>query len=271
MTGVLHAAALVLYSVAAVLLALSLTRRHHVLPLLGTALVAAGVGVHAAGLTFYLARWGELPLVGLGPSLSALAFLIAVGSLIVATMARLGPLGLVLVPVTALLLGIAQWVGVRPMGEPTTFRGAWFVLHVVLALVGYAGLTIAFAAGLMYLMQFRELKSKRFGAIFHFFPPLDTLDRVGRRALLAGFPALTLALLLGWAWTVSFPEPADPGNPHIFWGILTWVVFVLALLARAGGGRKGHRAALASVLGFLLVVLTFLLLRTYVPQGGAFL
>lgn len=271
MSVALHALALALYALAATLLGVSLARGDRRLPPLGTLLLGAGLAAHAAALASFLSRWGELPLVGLGPSLSTLAFLIAIGSIIAATVARVGPLGLVLVPVVAVLLGTALLIGIRPVGEPMTFRGVWFVVHVLFAFVGYAGLTMAFAAGLMYLLQFRELKSKRFGAIFHFFPPLETLDRIGRRALMVGFPALTLALLVAGAWAVRFPGTVAPGNPHVLWGVLSWVVFVAALLARLGGGRKGHRGALASVLGFVVVVVTFLLLRAYLPQGGAFL
>jgi HemX protein len=271
MVEILHAAALVMYALAAAMFVMSLLRGHERLPGVGTALLVAGLVIHAAALAAFLARWGELPLVGLGPSLSSLAFLISIGSLIVATVGRVGPLGLVMVPVVAVVQGAALLVGLRPGGETMTFSGVWFVLHVLLAFVGYAALTMAFAAGLMYLLQFRQLKGKRFGAIFRFFPPLDTLDRIGRRALIVGFPALTLALLLGAAWIRSFPEPASPGNSHILWGVLSWAVFAAALLARAGSGRKGHRGALASVVGFVVVVLAFLLLRAYSPQSGAFL
>jgi HemX protein len=271
LSEILHILAVVLYGAAAVLLGIPLLRGQRVLPRLGSTVAAAGLAAHTAGIAAFLSRWGELPLVGLGPSLSMLAFLIAIGSLIVTTFGGVGPLGLVLAPVVALLSGAAVLIGIQPMGEPTTFGGIWFVLHVLLALAAYAGLTVAFAAGLMYLIQFRELKSKRFGAIFYVFPPLETLDRVGRRALLIGFPALTLALVVGGAWTLRFPEPAGPGNPHIAWGVLTWVVFVAALIARMGSGRTAHRGAMASVLGFTVVVLAFLLLRTYMPTAGAFL
>jgi HemX protein len=271
MIVVLHAAALTLYALSAAVFVVSLARKADRLPLDATVMLTAGCVVHAGALAVFLARWGELPLVGLGPSLSTLAFLIAIGSLIAATLGQVGPLGLVLVPVVTLILGAAMLVGFEPAGQIRTFRGVWFVLHVLLAFVGYAGLTMAFAAGLMYLVQFRQLKSKRFGAIFHFFPPLDTLDRIGVRSLLVGFPALTLALILAAAWVVRFPEPAGPGNSHILWGVLTWAVILAALLARAGGGRKGHRGALASVLGFVVVVLAFLLLRVYHPEGGVFL
>jgi len=271
MTLVLHAVALALYAFAALLFVASLVREASRLSPFATATAGAAAATHAAALAVFLSQWGELPLVGLGPSLSTLAFLIAVGSLIVSLAGRVGPVGLVLVPVVALLVGTALLVGIEPVGEAQTYQSVWFVLHVLLAFVGYAGLTMAFAAGLMYLVQFRQLKDKRFGAIFRFFPPLDTLDRIGARSLLVAFPALTVALLLATAWVASFPEPVAARNPHIVWGVLTWGVILAALLARSTGGRRGHRGALASVVGFVVVVLAFLLLRVYSPQSGAFL
>lgn len=264
----LHAVALTGYALAATLLAVSFARGGRqslagVLTLLGV-----GVAAHAASLGLYRATWGELPLVGLGPSLSVLAFLIALGSLAVAAFGEMGPLGLVLLPLVVLLGGVSAWTGVQPSGEPLAFRGPWFAMHVVLAFLGYASLALAFAAGLMYLLQFRELKSKRFGAVFRFFPPLDTLDRVGQRALLAGFPALTLGLVLGWAWTVRFQGSFEIRNPHVLSGVLAWVVIAAVLGVHAGRGRQGWRAALASVLGFAVVVVSYVMFRVQSPDAG---
>lgn len=271
MTEALHLVGLALYLVAATLLGVALARNE--LRLTGIATTVTGVGVmaHLLGLVAFRTHWGELPLVGLGPSLSALAFLVGLGSLTVATLGRTGPLGLVLVPVAALLVGVALAVGVIPSEAVLSFRGPWFVLHVTLAMAGYAGLTVAFACGLMYLLQFRELKNKNFGAIFRFFPPLDTLDRIGKWALIAGLPFLTLALAVGWAWTERFERTLSPGNPKIVWGVLSWVLILAALGARAGGGRRGVRAAAASVVAFAVVVVAYIVLRVGEPQGGGFL
>src|SRR5690606_29189440 len=136
---------------------------------------------------------------------------------------------------------------------------------------GYAGLTVAAAAGLMYLLQFRELKSKHFGAIFRFFPPLEVLDRLGRRGILFGFPFLTGSLLVGWAWTARFHAADVPASSKLVWVVVSWVVFVAALLARAGGGRPSRRGALASVVGFVVVVVVYLVLRVQAAAGGGFL
>lgn len=266
-----HAAALLLYVAAAVVMAVSFARNDRRLPGVASGVLGVGLVAHAWALSHFVAEWGELPLVGLGPSLSTLAFLIATGTLIASTLGHALTVGLVLIPVLVLLLGIAAAVGIAPTGEPGAFQSVWLVLHVVFAFAGYAGLTVASAAGLMYLLQFRELKSKHFGAIFRFFPPLETLDRLGRLGLIVGFPFLTMAVLVGWGWTTRFQQVAVPGLDKMAWVVVSWFVFAGALAARLGGGRPSHRGALASVVGFVVVVVVYLLLRVQSTHGGGFL
>lgn len=271
MSSGLHFAALMLYGTATAVLAVSFARSDQRLPRVAAATLGAGALVHAGALASFTAEWGELPLVGLAPSLSTLGFLVALGTLIAMTLTPARTVGLVLVPVVSLLTGIAMGVGLTPSGEPIAFRGGWFALHVVAAFVGYAGLTVAFAAGLMYLLQFRELKSRHFGAIFRFFPPLQTLDRLGSAGVLIGFPFLTLALLIGWAWTARFAGPSGPGATKLAWVIVSWLVFAAAIVARWGGGRSGRRGAVVSVLGFVVVVLVYVVARVQAVHGGLFL
>lgn len=271
MTGWAHLVALLLYGAAAVLMAVSFARNDRRLPAIASGVLALGLVLHAWALSHFAAEWGELPLVGLGPSLSTLAFLVATGTLIASTLGHARTVGLVLIPVVVLLVGVAVGVGIAPTGEAGAFQSVWLVLHVVFAFAGYAGLTVAFAAGLMYLLQFRELKSKHFGAIFRFFPPLETLDRLGRLGLIVGFPFLTMALLVAWAWTTRFQQVAAPGIDKLAWVIVSWFVFAVALAARLGGGRPSHRGALATVVGFVVVVVVYLVLRVQSTHGGAFL
>ncbi len=104
-----------------------------------------------------------------------------------------------------------------------------------------------------------------------FFPALDTLDVVGRRALAVGFPALSVALMLGWAWTVRFRNSLAIGDPQVIWGVLTWLTFLAVLTARSGGAARSRRGALASVVGFVVVVLAYVVLRLSAAGGPLFL
>src|SRR5690606_4571167 len=122
-------------------------------PRTGAALIGGAMAVHAAALIAYTASYSEPPLVGLAPSLSTLAFLIT-AFLFVTSLSETRPVGIVLVPLAAILLAIALLIGISPSGEPLAFSGVWFSFHVLLAFLGYASLAVAFAAGLLYLMQF---------------------------------------------------------------------------------------------------------------------
>lgn len=270
MVATLHLLALLLYVGAAAVLAGSLAAARRESPLLALPLLLGGLGFHGAALAVYTVRHGDLPLVGLGPALSSLAFLSAASLLLAAVLKEARPVGVVVLPFVALLCGAALLLGVAPAEEALNFGGVWFYFHVVPSMLAYAALALAFAAGLLYLLQFRELKGKRFGRMFRFFPPLETLDRVGRGALVTGFAALTLGLMAGAVWVTRFAE-TEGMTPKVAWGILTWLVFLAALLSRRRGLSGDRRGAVVSVVGFLVVVIAYVILRVAEPAGKLFL
>lgn len=272
MVTALHVVALSLYLAVAGGMAHSLLGGGRgVSPLAGRAAVAAVV-MHGAALVGYVLSFGELPLVGLAPSLSVLAFLIGLFLLAAAWPGEARTLGVVLSPFVALLLGVALVRGISPTGALAAYRGVWLYFHTTLAFLGFVGLVLAFAAGLIYLLQFRELKGKRLGRVFRFFPSLEVLDRVTWYSLLLGFSALTLGLVVGWAWAARFEEPWAVREPKVIWGVMTWLIFVCALAVRLTGVGRRRRGAVVAVVGFVVAVVMYVVLRvTEVAAGGVFL
>lgn len=227
--------------------------------------------MHAIALAGFTAAYGQLPLVGLAPSLSTLALVVGAGLVATLGLGEVRRVGIVIVPGVIVLQGVAVSLGFEPTSEALDFQGAWFVFHVALAFLGLCGMALAFAAGLLYLVQLREIKGKRLGRLFEFTPPLATLDRLVRFGLVSGFPAFTMSIILGWAWTVSFRHSLDQTNPKVVWAVLTWLVFAVALGSRAGGGLKERRSALATVVGSAVVIVSYLTLRAMSTKGGFFL
>lgn len=228
---------------------------------------AAAVSMHAVAVATYVSKYGELPLVGVGPALSSLALIM--GLLLVSTLAlgEVARVGIALLPIVALVQGAALAVGIEPSGEVTAFRGFWFAAHVTLAFAGYGGAALAFAAGLLYLIQFRSLKDKHLGPAFRFIPPLATLDRVAVIALGAGFANLTVALVVGWAWTVHFQGTFRAEDPKVLWAVFTWLVMGVTIGVALTGPRRGWRGAVASIVCFGVVVGSYLALRLAVGGG----
>jgi ABC-type uncharacterized transport system permease subunit len=271
MTTVLHIVALILYAAVGGLYALTLASGRSAVLRRWLVLIAAAVLVHAAALGAFTVTYGELPLVGLAASLSTLAFLIGTCLVAAALVTESRPIGLILAPIVAVILLVVVVLGVEPTSSEPEFRGVWFALHVLLALIGYAALAFAFAASILYLLQFRELKDKRFGRLFRFVPSLETLDRLARRSLIVGFPALTLALALGWAWTIRFRHSLTMNDPKVIWAMLTWIAFAIVLLSRRGRVDVERRAARVTVTAFAIVVAVYVVLRISVAGRGVFL
>lgn len=222
------------------------------------------VVLHGLGLAWFVARYRALPLVGLGPASSTLALAIALLALGAAVRPERRPAALFVLPIVAGLMGISVAVGLRPVLLRSQFRGPWFVLHVASVFVGCAGLVLASAAAAMYVLQFRALKRKRFGSVFRFFPSLDVLDRLNRLGLVVGFPALTIGLLLGWGWTLTYGRGLELGDPQVLFGVVTWLAYLVAIVTRMTSKWRGERAAMVSASAFVVSALVFLILRVAV-------
>lgn len=237
----------------------------------GWRLALGAAVVHLAGLTAFAFAHGTLPLVGLGPASSTLALVIAALLLAASVREEVRPAGLFVVPLILLLLSEAVAVGLEPATRQTGFQGPWFVAHVSAVFAGYAGLALASAAGAMYVLQFRTLKRKDFGSVFGFMPSLDSLDRLNRAGLGLGFPALTLGLVAGWSWTLTYGDGWQLGNPQVVFGVVTWLAYLGAILARIWPGGRGERAAATTFGAFVLSTTVFAALRLLTGGSGFFL
>ena len=265
MTAIAHFIAIACYFGAAALAATPFARPVGA-PVRGViAILGIGVVAHAAALLAYVQRVGQLPLTGLGPSLSFAGFVLATTLLVVEIVARDVSLTLVAAPLAAVPTIFANLVGLVPGVEPAGARGAWLVAHIALSFVGIAAFATAAAAGCMYLVERRELKSRRFGAIYRFFPPLATLDRVNHVAVIAGWLVLTLGVVLAITYALTYHEMSAP---KIVWAMAAWLAVSGIALGRSIGGWQARRAAIYSSVSFSAVVVLYLAMRISETNGG---
>lgn len=265
MTAIAHFVAISCYIGAAALAATPFARPVGAPVRSVAALLAAGVLAHALGLAGYMQRVGQLPLTGLGPSLSFAGFVLAATLLVVELLAREVTLTLVAAPLAAIATSCANLVGLVPGVEPAGARGAWLVAHIALSFAGIAAFATAAAAGCMYLIERRELKSRRFGAIFRFFPPLDTLDRVNHIAAITGWLALTLGVVLAITYSLAYRELSVV---KVVWAMGAWVAVSGIAVGRMVGGWQARRAAIYSSVSFAAVVLVYVAFRLAESNGG---
>jgi ABC-type uncharacterized transport system permease subunit len=262
----LHLVALALYALATVLALAPFMGFRSPPRALAIAFPCAGAAAHVVALS-------QLTLVGLGPALSMLALCLVLLQLASERLLRGSAVSFFAAPLATGLVGLSVLSGLSPGTEIAASRTTWLALHVALSVLGLALMALAFIAAALYLLQFRELKARRFGQVYQLFPPLERLDRLNRFALVAGFPALTVGLLLAVGYGARFSGGAglQVAKAQLVWGLFTWVVLGWAVWVRVVRRWDGRRAALASIAGFSAVLLVYVALKLVQPGAARFL
>jgi len=132
----------------------------------------------------------------------------------------------------------------------------WLPVHAGVSLIAYGFLSLAFCGGIMYLLQERELKSKRFGYFFSRFPSLDALDQLINHCLTAGFVFLTLGIVTGSIWARQAWGTYWQWDPKETWSLITWFIYLVQIHQRMTVGWRGKRGAVMAILGFVAVLFT---------------
>jgi ABC-type transport system involved in cytochrome c biogenesis permease subunit len=143
---------------------------------------------------------------------------------------------------------------------PETLRHPTLTLHIVTAGLGVALFGIAFGSAVMYLLQEREVKGKRFGALFSRLPSLDQLDRMVQRLVRAGFVVYTVALVAGTMTATAVWKSAWSWDPQQVVSLVVWILYG-AMVQLRHSGWHGRRYALLTLVGFVLVLGSMVSLR----------
>lgn len=144
-----------------------------------------------------------------------------------------------------------------------------FPLHVFLLVFSYAAFVVTTVAGIMYLVQERELKTKTFGAAFYRLPALNTCDEISYRSLTLGFVLLTLGMATGIIWNNQRDGRFWHNDPKEVLALVTWLVYLSMIHYRLTAGWRGKRIAWLSIAGFVIVLCTWIGAR-YLPGYHVF-
>jgi ABC-type uncharacterized transport system permease subunit len=182
--------------------------------------------------------------------------------LVIYTRSRLEALGLAVYPTAFALVLIANLTPIAPVGDPV-LKGLFLPIHTTLAFFGYAALFVAFAGGLLYLIQERELRSRAPRTFYYLIPSLERCDTLSARAVEVGFALLTLAILTGVLWSHAVHGRYWTSSPKEWSAVVAWCLYVALILARQRTGWGGRRAALLGIAAFTAVAFTFVWMNVF--------
>ncbi|MGZ8428966.1 MAG: c-type cytochrome biogenesis protein CcsB [Candidatus Deferrimicrobiaceae bacterium] len=232
---------------------------------LGRMLLLVGVIVHAAGFALRYAVAGYTPITNLFESLSFFALAIAATFLVIEVRYNLRTLGSFVAPLAFTFSVFAAFLPGEVAGLAPALNSYWLPIHVLLLFVGDAVFAVAFGAGIMYLLQEKQVKRKKMGALFKRLPSLDVLDDVNYRCLTIGFPLLTMGIITGSIWAEYAWGSYWSWDPKETWSLITWLLYAALLHGRLTVGWRGRKAAILAIVGFGAVLFTFLGVNLLLP------
>jgi cytochrome c-type biogenesis protein CcsB len=227
-------------------------------PWIGFLLAVGGFAAHSLSILHRAIFSGFIPLATPFDVVSFFSWVI-VGLFLMIRYRDPSPIfGSIVTPLAAVLLLYASTLSYQ-IREPIVpvLKTWWLPIHVVLAVAGNAIFALMATGGLMYIVQERLIKTKRIGRLHHLLPSLETLDTINRHGLPFGFFLLTIGILSGALWAGSVWGFYWSWDPKETWSLITWFAYAAMVHQRVVLGWRGKRAAVLAILGFCLVMFTF--------------
>jgi cytochrome c-type biogenesis protein CcsB len=266
--------ALALYGVGIVLLLPSIIERRPALSPATLSALGLGLVFHASSLAVEAMRIQRLPVADVRSALSFYAFLVTVAFFFAYLHYRITSLGLFMLPLV-FVLTLASALRAERSFDSSAFRGGWLLIHIGSSILGYTGFFLTFVAAVMYLIQEKELKSRKPRAFYYRLPSLEVLDELYYRSLVFGFPFLSLGILTGFVWASRTWKGPWELDPKILGALITWLTYLVLFSTRVGGGWRGRRTAYVAIFGFAAMMVTFVGISLlsgqhgYIPKLGA--
>ena len=137
----------------------------------------------------------------------------------------------------------------------------WLTYHVITCFIGYAAFAVACGVSIMYLIKVGKEEAASgnpVGGILGMFPSVKLLDDINYKAIMVGFPMLTLGIITGAAWANYAWGTYWSWDPKETWSLIVWFIYAAFLHARFTRGWVGRRAAWLSIFGFAATIFCYL-------------
>jgi cytochrome c-type biogenesis protein CcsB len=255
------------YLVSMVVFFAFLGSRNKTIGLAGSIAASFGLIVQTAAIGL---RWkesydlghGHAPLSNLYESVVFFAWTIIFIYVLIDFRYKYRAVGAFVVPFAFLGMAWAQ-LGLNSGIEPLVpaLQSNWLLYHVITCFLGYAAFAVACGVSIMYLIKSKYEVGNgnaKSGGIMSLFPSTKFLDDLNYKAIMLGFPLLTLGIITGAAWADYAWGSYWSWDPKETWSLIVWFIYAAFLHARITRGWVGRRAAVLSIIGFAATIFCYL-------------
>ncbi len=186
------------------------------------------------------------------------AWTIALVFLLIQLKSRLSILGALVLPGISTFYLLALFSRKTYIDDTPGLASPWASVHIMLSFLALAIFSLSFILAIVFIFQEFQLKYKVLPKVFLRLPNLEILETAHAKALSVGFILLTGGIITGAGWAKSVTGFYFFEDARQLWSIAAWLIYALFLQARFTSGLRGRRGVLLSLLGFVVVLFTFL-------------
>ena len=220
-------------------------------------LLLTGFVFHTAAMVQRGFRFDRCPIHNLFEATMFVEWALLITYLAIGIGARLRFLGAFVSPLLFIVGVFALMPQLDVEGPTFNARQGWLSFHVALFAIAYGAFGLSSIAGIMYLIQERDLKLHKLRAVLSRMPPLQRLDLAAGRLLLAGLIMWTVALLMSAGLAHGVANVNYLQDPKIIWSCLVWALYVALVIMRWKFAQGGRKFALGAIITFAFVLLTY--------------
>lgn len=222
-------------------------------------LVYAGFGLQAVAMIQRGLQLGRLPIIGphdtlMFMSVSTMLFALPMTHKLRDRARFLYPqIGL-----AVLFVGLSLLYKPHDAPLPPVLKTLWFEAHVALSFFAYALFGIGAVLGIV------RLASRDAGG------PSPAADSLQYRTILTGYCFFSTAMVFGGIWAYLAWGTYWLWTPKELWTVILWLFYSLYLHARLRTWWVGRPMAALSIIGFLIVMFTYLGVSLFMKSSHTF-
>ncbi|MFD3445427.1 cytochrome c biogenesis protein [Microbacteriaceae bacterium 4G12] len=132
-------------------------------------------------------------------------------------------------------------------------------VHVGMAITCYATFTLSLIFSVMYVLQYRLLKQKKWNRRLQRLGNLTKLDSLSYMLNLFSLPFFLLALLLGCIWAYAKLDQFHWYDPKVIGSFIVLFVYSMGIYLRVSDVLQGKNVALWNIGAFLVMLINIFL------------